>query len=55
MSELQKFFQNKSINDELEKSYTQVKQILIENRGTLDKLASELNKKKLLISEDIKN
>lgn len=54
LSEMQKYNQEKAINDELEKCYTQARQILIENRDTLDKLASELNKKKLLISEDIK-
>ena len=51
---MQKYNQEKAINDELEKCYTQARQILIENRDTLDRLASELNKKKLLISEDIR-
>lgn len=54
LSEMQKYNQEKTINDELEKCYTQARQILIVNRDTLDKLASELDKKKLLISEDIK-
>lgn len=54
LSEMKKYNQEKAIKDELEKCYTQARQILIENRDTLDKLASELNKKKLLISEDIK-
>lgn len=54
LSEMQKYNQEKAIKDELEKCYTQARQILIENRDTLDKLARELNKKKLLISEDIK-
>ena len=47
----QKYNQEKTINDELEKCYTQARQILIENRDTLDKLASELNKKKLAKTE----
>lgn len=54
LSEMQKYNQEKAINDEIGKFYTQAKQILIENRDLLDRLASELNKKKLLISEDIK-
>ena len=54
LSDFQKYNQEKAINEELEKCYAQTKQIMIENRGLLDELASELNKKKLLISEDIK-
>lgn len=54
LSEMQKYNQEKTINDELEKCYIKAKQIIIENQSKLDDLAVELNKKKLLISEDIK-
>ena len=54
LSEMQKYNQEKAINDELEKCYMQAKQIIIENRSKLDNLAVVLNKKKLLVSEDIK-
>ena len=54
LSEMLKYNQEKTINDELEKYYSQAKQLLIENRDLLDKLARELNKKKLLIADDIK-
>lgn len=54
LSEMQKYNQERAINDELEKYYIKAKQIIIENQSKLDDLALELNKKKMLISEDIK-
>lgn len=54
LSGTQKFYQERTINDELERYYQQVKELLVNNRKFLDELAQEINKKKLLTAQDIK-
>lgn len=54
LSETHKYYQERTINDELERFYQQVKELLVKNRKFLDKLAEEINKKKLLTANDIK-
>ena len=47
------YLQDKTINDELQRYYQQVKELLVENRTFLDELAKEVNNKKLLTATDI--
>ena len=54
LSNTQKFYQERTINDELERYYQQTRELLVNNRKFLDKLAKEINKKKLLTAQDIK-
>ena len=46
-------YQERAITDELTRFYQQTKEILVQNREFLDKLASKLQEKKFLISKDI--
>lgn len=52
-SEIQKFFQQKTINDELQRHYQKVKELLVENRDFLDAMATQLTKKKMLVGSEV--
>lgn len=54
LSQNYKYYQERTISDELTKYYQEVKELLVKNRKFLDTVASELNKRKLLIASDIK-
>lgn len=54
LSDSQKYYQERTINDELEKYYQKVRELLVNNRKFLDDLANAITKKKLLTAYDIK-
>lgn len=54
LSSIHKYYQERTINDELERYYQQVRELLVTNRKFLDVLAAEINDKKLLTANEIK-
>lgn len=54
ISNAMKYYQERTISDELERYYQRTKELLVENRAFLDKLAKEINERKLLTAKEIK-
>lgn len=54
LSNSMKYYQERTVSDELERYYQKTKQLLIENRLFLDKLSKEIRERKLLTAREIK-
>lgn len=54
LSNSMRYYQERTVSDELERYYRKAKELLVENRAFLDKLAKEIGERKLLTAKEIK-